>query len=310
MKFENEEHPPYLIQKADGTTLYATRDIASIKDRIERFHPSKIIYVVDVAQSLHFKQLFATAKKMELTESELIHVVFGRMSLPEGKMSTRKGTVILLDELIKEGVERADKVVTEKSLALTDAEKEFITEGVALGAIKYQVLSQNRETNLTFDWDRMLSLEGNTAPYLQYSYARAESILRKAREAAPAAPVQEPAADGIHESQTDLFTLVAEKKGEIENAELLDHNSEHELARMLVKFPEVIEASAETYKPNLISNYLFELSQAFNSFYRDVQVLNTVKPELRESRLQLVGGFAQVLKNGLRLLGITVFEKM
>ncbi len=310
VKFENEEHPPYLIQKADGTTLYATRDIASIKDRIERFHPSKIIYVVDVAQSLHFKQLFATAKKMELTESELIHVVFGRMSLPEGKMSTRKGTVILLDELIKEAVERADKVVTEKSLALTDAEKEFITEGVALGAIKYQVLSQNRETNLTFDWDRMLSLEGNTAPYLQYSYARAESILRKAREAAPAAPVQEPAADGIHESQTDLFTLVAEKKGEIENAELLDHNSEHELARMLVKFPEVIEASAETYKPNLISNYLFELSQAFNSFYRDVQVLNTVKPELRESRLQLVGGFAQVLKNGLRLLGITVFEKM
>lgn len=310
VKFENDEYPPYLIQKADGTTLYATRDIASIKDRIERFHTSKIIYVVDVAQSLHFKQLFATAQKLGLTESELIHVVFGRMSLPEGKMSTRKGTVILLDELIKEAVERADKVVTEKSLALTDAEKEFITEGVALGAIKYQVLSQNRETNLTFDWDRMLSLEGNTAPYLQYSYARAESILRKAREAAPASPVQEPAADGIHESQTDLFTLVAEKKGEIENGEPMDHNSERELARMLVKFPEVIEASAETYKPNLISNYLFELSQAFNSFYQDVQVLNTVKPELRESRLQLVGGFAQVLKNGLRLLGITVFEKM
>lgn len=312
VKFENEEFPPYLIQKADGTTLYATRDIASIEDRINRFHPVKIVYVVDVAQSLHFKQLFATAQKLGLTESELVHVVFGRMNLPEGRMSTRKGTVILLDELIKEAMERAAKVVEEKSLALTDAEKEFIIEGVAMGAIKYQVLSQNRETNLTFDWDRMLSLEGNTAPYLQYSYARAESILRKAMEENSPAPAALP--EGIDETQTDLFTLVEEKtNGENarqETGEPLAHPAEQALVRMLVRFPETVEAAAETYKPNLISNYLFELSQAFNGFYQEVQVLSTANPQLRQSRLDLVAGTARVLKNGLHLLGITVFEKM
>ncbi len=329
VKFENDQYPPYLIQKADGTTLYATRDIASIKDRIKRFHPVKIIYVVDVAQSLHFQQLFATAQQLGLTEAELVHVVFGRMSMPEGRMSTRKGTVILLDELINEAVERAEKVVQEKSLALTDAEKEFITEGVAIGAIKYQVLSQNRETNLTFDWDRMLSLEGNTGPYLQYSHARAESILRKAGEENPGTGevkthVKDPLPEGVHESQTDLFTLVEEKVEHLEanttetggpessggTAEPLSHNSEKELARMLVRFPEVVEAAAETYKPNLVSNYLFELSQAFNSFYQDVQVLSTAEVQLKQSRLNLVAAFSQVLKNGLHLLGITAFEKM
>lgn len=317
VKFENEEFPPYLVQKADGTTLYSTRDLASIRDREKRFQPAKIVYVVDVAQSLHFKQLFATAKKMELVAAELVHVVFGRMSLPEGKMSTRKGTVILLDELIGEAVDRSRKVISEKSIALTDAEKDFITEGVAIGAIKYQVLSQNRETNLTFDWDRMLSLEGNTAPYLQYSYARAESILRKAHEeglTAPeaAAPVEAPPA-GIDESQTDLFTLVAEKTeagAASSDDEPLGHRTESELLRLMVKFSEVVESAAETYKPNLISNYLFELSQAFNGFYQEVQVLNTASKKLRDSRLQLVGGFAQIMKNGLHLLGITVFEKM
>jgi arginyl-tRNA synthetase len=209
-------------------------------------------------------------------------------------------------------MERATKVVQEKSLALTDAEKEFIIEGVALGAIKYQVLSQNRETNLTFDWDRMLSLEGNTAPYLQYSYARAESILRKAREESSSAPA--PLPEGVDESQTDLFTLVEEKTNgggaATENGEPLAHPAENALIRMLVRFPETVEAAAETYKPNLISNYLFDLCQAFNGFYQEVQVLSTSNPELRQSRLDLVAGFAQVLKNGLHLLGITAFEKM
>ncbi len=341
VKFENEEFPPYVVQKGDGTTLYSTRDLASMKDRIERLHPAKIIYVVDVAQSLHFNQLFATAKKLGIGtgehQAELIHVVFGRMSLPEGNMSTRKGTVILLDELIDEAMERAGKVVGEKSQALTDAEKDFIAEGVALGAIKYQVLCQNRETNLTFDWDRMLSLDGNTAPYLQYSYARAESILRKAQDEMPAAraprPEEAPAEviqpgqhsvthHAVDESQTDLFTLVAEKteqmmstenvdkKSEAQPGEQLSHATEKDLARLLMKFPEIIEAAAEMYKPNLISNYLFELSQAFNSFYQDVQVLSTADAELRQDRLNLVAAFGQVLKNGLHLLGITTFEKM
>ncbi len=282
VKFENEEYPPYLIQKADGTTLYATRDIASIGDRIERFHPAKIVYVVDVAQSLHFKQLFATAHKLGLTESELVHVVFGRMSLPEGKMSTRKGTVILLDELIKEAMERAAKVVQEKSLALTDAEKEFIVEGVALGAIKYQVLSQNRETNLTFDWDRMLALDGDTAPYLQYAYARVQSIFRKGA-------VREEEYAGVDP--------------------LIDARVEARLGLWLLRFGETAAAAARDCRPNIVAGYLYELAARFTAFYGECPVLKAEEPA-RAGRLLLCRLTARVLAAGLRLLGIEVSERM
>lgn len=310
---------PYLVQKADGTTLYSTRDLASMKDRILRFHPSKLIYVVDVAQSLHFKQLFATAKKMGEAGVEgftvpvdLVHVVFGRMQFPEGGMSTRKGNIILLDELIKEGEEKAQKIVDEKSIELIPAEKKAIAEGVAIGAIKYQIISQNRETNMTFEWDRMLSLDGNSAPYLQYTLARAISIVRKAEE-----KTFVPVNDG---PQTNIFAMTKnEIAAKVEHShtepsqieeKIYGHAAEKALLRAFIKFPEAIEMAAKTYKPNLVSNYLYELAQIFNSFYQEVSVLNTLNENIRNSRLDLVKGFIQVLKNGLSILGIPTFEKM
>jgi arginyl-tRNA synthetase len=313
VKFENDKYPPCVIQKGDGTTLYATRDLASIKDRLERYLPAKLIYVVDVAQSLYFKQLFATAKKLGYNAAEMIHVVFGRMQLPEGRMSTRKGNVVLLDELLKEAIERAKKIVVEKTRDLSEAEQDFVAEGVGVGAVKYHIVSQNRETNIMFDWGRMLSLEGNSAPYLQYSYARAESILRKAGDLAARhqESVKPQKASGKPQSQTSLFTIEAEKQASKEESQKpFGHPLEQELLHDLVKFPEVVAQAAQTYKPNLICNYLFELSRIFSSFYQEVPVLSATKEDLRVSRLKLVKAFAQVIKNGLHLLGITTFEKM
>lgn len=345
--------PPYLVQKGDGTTLYSTRDLASMKDRVARFHPTKLIYVVDIAQSLHFKQLFATAKKMGLdldpanpgqdnmaissssaaanpAAVDLTHVIFGRMQFPEGSMSTRKGNIILVDQLIKEAEERAQKIIDEKGVEIIPAERKTIAEGIAIGAIKYQIISQNRETNMIFDWDRMLALDGNSAPYLQYAYARAASIIRKAEE-----KTFVPVNDG---PQTNIFEMAREAEiraaQETENREKNNENSsdtrtetgsakpseaeskiygyptEQALLRALAKFPEAIEMSARTYKPNLLSNYLYELTQTFNGFYQEVSVLNTLREDLRTSRLDLVHGFTQVLKNGLTILGIQTFERM
>ncbi len=303
VQFEHEKYPPYLIQKADGTTLYSTRDLASIKDRLKKYRPKKLVYVVDVAQSLHFQQLFATAKKLGLNKgAELIHVVFGRMQFPHGKMSTRKGNMVLLEELLEEAVARAKKIVEEKSPHLPEAEKQFITEGIAIGAVKYHIVSQNRESNLVFDWDRMLALDGNSAPYLQYGYARAQSIIQKE----PNFTLRQ-AHGAINKDQISLFNQENDKKN---TGEQSSPAMEKALLHALVKFPEHVKLAAETYKPHLLTNYLFELAQIFNSFYQTVPVLNAASVEQKTSRLNLVKGFSQVIKNGLHLLGIQTFERM
>lgn len=176
---------------------------------------------------------------------------------------------------------------------------------MAIAAIKYNIFSQNRETNITFDWDRMLSLEGNSAPYLQYAYARAQSILRKAHEADAQ---DETAEDG---DQTSLFTVEHQQKTEQEKElKPFEHKTEQVLLHLLPRFPEKIEAAVQDYKPNTLTTYLYDLARAFSSFYNEVHVLSATKNELRESRLQLVEATAQVLKNGLAILGIEVFEKM
>ncbi len=310
VQFEDEKMPPYMVQKADGTTLYSTRDIASIEDRLERYHPNKIVYVVDVAQKLHFEQLFETAKKFGFDSAELVHVHFGRMQFPEGKMSTRKGDVVLLDEVIREAIARTEKIVEEKSRDLLPEEKAKVAEGMAIGAIKYNIFSQNRESNITFDWDRMLSLEGNSAPYLQYAYARAESILRKAKEAEETnQPVHDQ--DPDPENQTSLFTMENEKKTkQEEELKPFGHATEQALLKILMRFPEKIELATKEYKPNVITGYLYDVARAFSSFYNEVHVLSASKPELKEARLKLVQAVSQVLKNGLNLLKIQVFNKM
>lgn len=314
VRFENDKYPPYILQKSDGTTIYATRDLASIRDRIERLKAKTLLYVVDVAQTLHFNQLFETARKFGYTDINFRHVVFGRMLLPEGKMSTRKGEIILLDEVIKEAALRAQKLVDEKSKDLSLQEKEQLAQSMAVSAIKYNIISQNRETNITFDLDRMLSMEGNSAPYLEYTLARANSILRKS-----ASQQLEKKTKPVivkDQNQTDLFSLA--------EARIMDENispanpeekpfgapAEQSLLHFLIKMPESVLAASENYKPNILATYLYDLARAFNNFYDKVSVLAAADEQLRASRLNLVEATAIALRNGLTVLGIAVLDKM
>lgn len=282
VKFPEEKYPDYLVQKSDGATLYSTRDLAAIKYRIDTWHPEKILYAVDVAQSLHFQQLFETARMFGWEGTELQHVVFGRMQFPEGKMSTREGKIIFLEEVLQKAEEKARAIVEEKNPELPSLEKDKVAHSVGIGAVKYSILSQNRTTNVVFTWEKMLSLEGNSAPYLQYSYARACSILRKAGS---------------------------------ENPEFKDNNYklneyEEKILRHLTGFNGAIKSAAEEYKPNLLANYLYELTQEFNNFYNQVPVLQAEKEEEKKLRLKLVKAVTIVLKTGLNLLGLEAPERM
>lgn len=266
---------PALIQKSDGTTLYLTRDIATVKYRVETWHPSAILYVVDVAQSLHFKQDFAISKALGYTgDTSLEHIFFGRMSFADRAMSTRKGNVILVDDLLNEAVERAGKLAAEKSGEIPRKDLERIVETVGIGSIKYGILSQDRIKNLIFDWDKMITLEGNSAPYLLYSYARAHSIIEKTGQNSFA---------GLPKLSDPL---------------------EVDLLRMMISFPEVLESALQENKPHIIANFMYELCQNFNRFYGHCKVLGD------RTRLGLVQAFMHELKTGLTILGIPVLEKM
>ncbi|MEK7085748.1 MAG: arginine--tRNA ligase, partial [Patescibacteria group bacterium] len=282
---EDPNIPTVPVQKKDGATLYITRDFAALKFRIDTWKPAKIIYVVDSAQSLHFKQLFDGAQKLGWYKGEGEHVSFGRMQFKDEKMSTRKGNIVLLDEVLKEAVSRAAKIIDEKNPELKG--KENVARVVGIGAVKYNVLSQNRSTNIVFDWDKILSLEGNSAPYLQYSYARAKSILRKA--------------EGGDVPKVAPATDVADAKIK---------EKIHALINLFPKFSEYLIMAAVEYKPNVLCNYLYELAQKFNSFYNTVPVLKVGNSSERTYRLKVVRAAAQILKNGLKLLGVEVVEEM
>ncbi|MEG0748286.1 MAG: arginine--tRNA ligase, partial [Cetobacterium sp.] len=211
------------------------------------------------------------------------HVWFGIMRFADGVFSTRKGNVIRLEELLDEGKRRAYEIVNEKNPELSAEEKDNIAEIVGTGAIKYADLSQNRQTAVIFEWDKILSFEGNTAPYLQYSYARIKSILRRAEEQNKV----------LNENVTITFADKAERN----------------LAHHLTQFPTVILKAAESCRPNLVADYLFELSKKFNSFYNSCPILNQ-EDEILYSRLLLAERTAAVLKEGLNLLGINTLERM
>jgi arginyl-tRNA synthetase len=292
VNYDDPNIAPFVVQKKDGATLYSTRDFATLKYRINEWHPVRILYVVDIAQSMHFKQLFSAAKRFSWYHGEGEHVIFGRMHMKDGKMSTRKGNVILLDDVLAEGKKRSLALIEEKSANLEN--KEEVAKIVGIGAIKYSILSQNRTTDITFDWDKMLTLEGNSAPYLQYVYARAKSILRKAdvKEVEKTAEVKE--------LKQDI---------EIQNAENVTEKINN-LIRLFPKYAETVAFAAQEYKPNIISNYLYELAQHFNSFYNTVPVLKTAKKADKAYRLKIVQATSQILQNGLALLGINVAEEM
>ena len=279
---EEENLYPCIVQKKDGAFLYATSDIATVKYRKENYDINQIIYITDERQQDHFKQFFKITDMLSWSV-EKHHIWFGIMRFADGVFSTRKGNVIRLEELLDEGKKRAYEIVNKKNPTLSEEEKQNIAEVVGIGAIKYADLSQNRQTAVIFEWDKVLNFEGNTAPYLQYSYARIKSILRKAIE-------QE---KGIDETKDIKFTQEIER----------------ELSIQLIQFPEIVIKAAKTYKPNLIADYLYELSKIFNSFYNSCSILNQ-NNDILCSRLLIASRTADNLKNGLHLLGIETLERM
>lgn len=279
---------PQLIQKRDGAFNYATTDLATIAHRLETWQPTEIVYVTDGRQQLHFQQVFQTFRRWhpELIDTvKLAHVWFGSILGDDGKpLKTRSGENVKLAELLNEAEERAYKVVSEKSADLTEAQRREIARVVGLGAVKYADLSPNRQSDYIFSWDKMLALSGNTAPYLQYAYARIQSIFRKAGD--------------------NVTAQLASAQVQLQAPQ------EFTLAKHLLKFGLVLEAAAEEYRPNYICTYLFELAGHFTSFYENCPVLKAESDAVRDSRLLLCQLAARVLQQGLEVLGIEVVEQM
>lgn len=272
---------PAIIRKADGGFLYATTDLATIQFRIDEWKADHIWYVVGVPQQLHFRQLFDAAARWGKT-ADYQHVGFGSILGEDRKlMRTRSGENVGLVEVLEEAVERAAKVIAEKNPDLQGEEAAQIAEIVGIGAVKFAELSQNRLTDYVFSWDRMLALQGDTAPYLQYSHVRIRSIFRKLDAPFDASAVE------IH----------------------LNEDAEIHLARLLARFGEVVPTLIEDFRPNLLANYVLELARAFHSFFEACPVLKAEEP-VRSSRLALCELTSRTLRKGLDLLGIAVPDRM
>jgi arginyl-tRNA synthetase len=281
---EEEGLPPFIIRKSDGGFNYATTDIATLLYRQERWHPAKIVYVTDERQQLHFRQLFAVARRLG-APVELEHVWFGVMRLPEGTFSTRDGNVIRLEKLLDEAERKAYEVARRLNPGLDEETQRAIARQVGLGAVKYADLSQNRQSTILFTWEKALSLEGNSAPYLQYTYARIQSVFRKY--------VEECGGQGVPEGVP------------IE----LEEELEFHLAKRILEFPEFLGKAVAAYRPNLMTDYLFDLAQLYNRFYQNVPFLKA-REGTRESRLVLCAQVAKIIRTGLGLLGIEVPDRM
>jgi arginyl-tRNA synthetase len=281
---------PALIRKSDGGFNYTTTDLATLAYRLETWQPDEIIYVTDGRQQLHFQQVFTAFRRWRSTldtrHSTLVlaHVWFGSILGEDGKpFKTRSGETVKLADLLDEAEERALKIVSEKNPDLPEAQRREIARVVGLGAVKYADLLPNRQSDYVFSWDKMLALQGNTAPYLQYAYTRIKSIFRKTAETS-----------NIQHPTSNIQLAKAE---------------EIALAKHLLNFGLTLEAVAEEYRPNFLCNYLYELAGKFTSFYENCPVLKA-DDATRASRLALCDLTARVLKQGLETLGIETVEQM
>lgn len=277
---------PAIVQKADGGYLYATSDLAAIRYRVNTLSADRILYLIDERQSLHLKQVFTLARKAGWVPDsvELLHCAYGTMMGKDGRpFKTRSGDTVKLADLLVEATERAEQVVTEKNPAISEQDRANIAEIVGIGAVKYADLSITRTNDYIFDWETMLSFEGNTAPYLQYAYARIQSIFRKA---------------GL---QPD----------ELEGSLELTSAAERHLILTLSRFAEVVEQVGIKGYPHELCHYLFELSGRFMHFYESCPILkDSVEPSIRDSRLRLADWTARAIKRGLELMGIETLERM
>jgi len=301
--FKNKEGQPlpFIIQKSDGAYLYATTDLAALRYRINELKANTIIYVTDARQKLHFEMLFAVARmagwdvrqKSEdrSQKTELVHVMFGSILGDDGTpLKTRSGENVKLKELLDEAVERAKTIVEEKNPELSPDKKEKIAKAVGIGAVKYADYSNNRTSDYVFSFDKMLAMDGNTAPYMQYAYARIKSIERKAQDQDKKVSIEDELAD------LQVLNLT-------EPAEL-------DLAKYLVRYGEAVQAAVADYRPNYLTAYLYELAQKFSIFYTNCPVLKA-EPSKRPTRLLLCDLTAKTIKHGLsELLGIEVVEQM
>lgn len=278
---------PALIRKSDGGFNYTTTDLATIDYRLKTWLPDEILYVVDDRQGQHFKKLFLAFARWQpeaARKVKLVHIGFGKIMGDDGKpFKTRSGDTVKLGDLLDEAEERALKVVTEKNSDLAESQRTEIARVVGLGAVKYADLLPNRQSDYVFSWDKMLALSGNTAPYLQYAYARIRSIQRKAAESTPSG------------AQRVALALSA--------------SEEITLARHLLNFGITLEAIAEDYRPNFLCNYLYDLASHFMRFFENCPVLKS-EGVVRESRLILCDLTARTLRQGLEALGIGVLEQM
>ena len=277
---EEYNMPPALITKNDGSTLYMTRDLAAALYRKDNYDFEKCIYVVGSQQSLHFQQLF---KVLELVGFEwakdMVHVPFGMVALEEGTMSTRKGRVVFLEDVLKQAIEKTKETMLTKNPNALNVDE--IAKQVGVGAVVFQELSNSRIKDYTFSWSRTLSFEGETGPYVQYTHARCCAVLRKAEE----------------EVTTDI------------NYELLNDVDSAEVLKVIASFNKTILNAMRKNEPHIITRFVLDLAQAFNKFYHDNSIL-VEDAELRKARLALVCATRQALENGLKLLGMQAPERM
>ncbi len=283
VNLEAEKLGVAIVRKSDGGYNYTTSDLACVKSRVEEYRPARIIYVTDARQQLHFRQWFSIAAKMGYSGVKLVHVPFGLMSFQGKAISTREGNLIKLDELLAEAVRRALEIVQKRTTtgdtpnpAADQATPAQISlaEQIGYGAVKYTDLSHDPITDIDFSWDKALALEGNSGPYLQYAYARVCSLLDKA---------------GNPDLSGSAFTC--------------SEPVERQLALQLLQFGPTVLRAAESYKPSVLADYLFQTAQLYSSFYQRSPILKS-EPAVRDARLRLCALFGTVLSTGLRLLGI------
>ncbi|MEA4921992.1 MAG: arginine--tRNA ligase [Eubacteriaceae bacterium] len=276
---------PALITKSDGSTLYITRDIAAAVYRKEHYDFYKNIYVVSSGQNLHFQQWIKILELMGYNwAKDCVHVPFGLVSLEDGTMSTRHGRVVFLEDVLNRAVEKTKEIIEEKGVATDNTEE--IAKQVGIGAVMFQELSNNRIKDYVFSWDRVLNFEGETGPYVQYTHARAASVLRKAGDKAAA----EAAAGGI-----DTSYIVSD--------------SAYELIKLIYAMPEVIRDAGEKYEPSVVTRHIINIAQSFNRFYHNEHILVDDENE-KKAKLALVIAAKAAIKNGLALLGMEAPERM
>ncbi len=281
---ENDGMPVCIVEKSDGGYNYATTDLATVQSRQNEFNPYKIIYVTDERQQLHFRQFFCISNKLNMN-ANLVHVWFGLMRLPEATFSTREGNVIKLAALLDEAENRALDIVKKNNPNRTVQEQIDLAKVIGIGAVKYMDLSQNPQSLVTFTWEKALNMEGNSAPYLQYAYARISSVVDK------------------------YIEKYGEKHLQHFNNIILNEPIERKIALKISKFDSAVKSAALYYKPNILADYLYELSQLYSNYYQNIPFIKA-EEGIRESRINVCRLTAKIIKKGLALLGIETCERI